>query len=296
LSFVLCRIKSAENKSYPFDIQWILFAINFGSVKTKKLKLLKLNAMKRIFIFLLCLAASVITFGQEKKVYLDEIRGIKVTAPKFTGALVLPKITTTTENELSPLNDYLLKNIQYPENSKKWGLEGTEVVQFVVTPEGEVKDFNIINSVSKEIDAEVVRVLKTTNQMWKPGMNNETPVAMEKEVSIAFNISTDDRPVNTTDFFIQAKKNFDIGSKKFFIKENNKSALRYFDKAMQYLPYDKAILLSRGMCRYELGDKNGACQDWNRIKTLGGVDGNIYLQNFCEFKGYADMISIIQEK
>jgi len=253
--------------------------------------------MKRLVIFLLCLTTSVITFGQEKKEYLNELREVKVTAPNFTGQKVLPKITTTTtEDELSPLKDYLLNNIQYPEQSKKMGKEGTEVVQFVVTPEGELTDFNIINSVSKEIDAEVVRVLKTTNQMWNPGMNNETPVAMEKEVSIAFKISTDDNLVNPTDFFLQAKRNFDNGSKKFFIKENNKSALRYYDKAMQYLPNDKAILLSRGMCRYELGDKNGACQDWNRIKTLGGIDGNVYLDNFCEFKGYADMISIFQEK
>lgn len=253
--------------------------------------------MKRIVIFLLCLTASVITFGQEKKEYLNEIREVKVTAPIFTAEKVVPKITTTTsENELSPLKDYLLKNIQYPEQSKKLGKEGTEVVQFVVTPEGEVTDFNIINSVSKEIDAEVVRVLKTTNQMWKPGMNNETPVAMEKEVSIAFNISIDDNPANTTDFFIQAKKNFDIGNKKFFVKESTKSALKYYDRAMQYLPNDKALLVTRGMCRYELGDKNGACQDWNRIITLGGVEGDAYLDNFCEFKGYADMISIFQEK
>lgn len=252
--------------------------------------------MKRIFIFLLCLTASVITFGQEKKEYLNEIREVKVTAPIFTAEKVVPKITTTTENELSPLKDYLLKNIQYPEQSKKLGKEGTEVVQFVVTPEGEVTDFNIINSVSKEIDEEVIRVLKTTNQMWKPGMNNETPVAMEKEVSIAFNISIDDNPANTTDFFIQAKKNFDIGSKKFFVKESNKSALRYFDKAMLYLPNDKALLVTRGMCRYELGDKNGACQDWNRIKTLGGVESDAYLNNFCEKKGYNDMISVLQVK
>jgi TonB family protein len=252
--------------------------------------------MKRIFISLLCLTASVITFGQEKQELLNEIREVKVTAPIFTAEKVVPKITTTTENELSPLKDYLLKNIQYPEQSKRLGNEGTEVVQFVVTTEGEVTDFNIINSVSKEIDAEVVRVLKTTSQMWKPGMNNETPVAMEKEVSIAFNISLDDNPDNTTDFFIQAKRNFDIGSKKFFIKENNKSALRYFDKAMQYLPNDKAILLSRGMCLYELGDKNGACQDWNRIITLGGVESDAHLKNFCEKKGYNDMISVLQVK
>jgi len=253
--------------------------------------------MKKIIIILLFVMGAIVTFGQEKKEYLDEIRGIKVTAPKFTGTIVLPKITTTrTENELSPLKDYLLKNIQYPEECKEWKLEGTEVVQFVVTPEGNVTDFNIINSVSKEIDNEVIRALKTTNKMWEPGRNNETPVAMEKEISIAFSFSLDGTPVNTTDFFILAKKYFDIGSKKFFITGNNKSALRYYNKAIQYLPNDKAILVTRGMCRYELGDNNGAFQDWNRVKTLGGSEGDVYLNNLLSFKGYNDLINLLVKK
>jgi len=249
--------------------------------------------MKRIIMLLLCLTISVITFGQEKKEYLDEIRGIKVTAPKFTGQKVLPKITY--ENESNPLYDYLLTNIQYPEESKKLWIEGTEVVQFVVTPKGDVTDFNIINSLSPEIDNEVIRVLKTTNQMWKPGMNNDDLVAMEKEVSIVFNIKQNDNSVSAENFEIEAKKNFVIGNKKFFIKGHNKSALKYYDKAMQYLPNDKAILLARGVCRYELGDKNGACKDWTRIKALGGVESDDQLKNFCEFKGYPDMISIVQK-
>jgi TonB family protein len=293
LSFVLCRIKSAENKSYPFDIQRILFAINFGSVKTKKLKLLKLNAMKRIFIFLLCLAASVITFGQEKMQYVNEIKGETVQPSSFTGAK--ESETFLNKESTTSLNQFLQQHIEYPERSKKMFQEGTEVIQFVVTARGEVTDFKVINSVSPEIDQEVIRVLKTTNNMWKPGIYDGDPIAVVKELSIAFNISQNDNPDNTTDFLVQAKRNFDTGNKKFFIKDSNKSALRYYDKAMQYLPNDKALLVTRGMCRYELGDKNGACQDWNRIKTLGGVESDAYLNNFCEFKGYADMISTLQE-
>jgi hypothetical protein len=42
--------------------------------------------------------------------------------------------------------------------------------------------------------------------------------------------------------------------------------------------------------------KKGACQDWNRLKTLGGTAGDPYLDNFCELKGYNEMISTIQKK
>lgn len=62
------------------------------------------------------------------------------------------------------------------------------------------------------------------------------------------------------------------------------------------MPNDESFLVIRGMCRYELGDKTGACQDWKRIKVLGGLESDFYLNNFCEFKGYSDMISTLNEK
>jgi hypothetical protein len=47
-----------------------------------------------------------------------------------------------------------------------------------------------------------------------------------------------------------------------------KSALKYYNQAIRYLPVDNCLLATRGMCRYEPGDNTGACQDWNRIKAL----------------------------
>ena len=51
----------------------------------------------------------------------------------------------------------------------------------------------------------------------------------------------------------------------------------------------------RGICKYNLGDKDGACQDWNRVKTLGGDSGEIYLKDFCKFEGYAEMVKTLKE-
>ncbi|MFY9152701.1 MAG: energy transducer TonB [Prolixibacteraceae bacterium] len=241
---------------------------------------------------LLFLIFSVVTFAQEKKDQIKEINGVNVTAPRFTGNETL--LTLLNETQFGSFNDYLMKNFQYPERRKD---EGTEVVSFVITPKGELTDFLIINSVSPAIDEEIVRVLKTTNGLWKPGLNNGVPVAMEKEISIVVKYADSPDEIDaTTNFVNLAKHYFDRGNKQFFVKEINKRALKNYDKAIRYLPNDKALLVTRGMCLYELGNIDGACLDWNRIKTLDGFEGDAYLDNFCIFKGYAEMLNTLQEK
>lgn len=250
--------------------------------------------MKRAVVFILFMIISVITFGQEKKQYSDEIKGVTVSPPRFTGNEELK--TNINEKEISSLNAYLAKHFEYPENSIALHEEGTEVVQFVVTPKGELTDFNVINSVSPEIDKEVLRVLKSTNRMWKPGSNNGEPVAMEKEISMAIKFKGIHEKIDYINDFVElAQQYFVKGNKKMILKKDSKSALKYYDYAMRYVPNDKALLITRGMCRYEVGDNNGACEDWNRFKTLGGMECDTYLDNFCNYKGYSAMISTLKE-
>jgi TonB family protein len=78
------------------------------------------------------------------------------------------------------INDFLLSGIEYPVESLKAGDEGTEVIQFVVTPKGNVTDIVVINSVSEIIDLEVKRILEITSGMWTPGAVNGEPVSYGK--------------------------------------------------------------------------------------------------------------------
>lgn len=222
-------------------------------------------------------------FGQdEKKVELGEVN---VTPPKFLGVEIEKPVTI-----LGSLDAYLRDNLRYPDQAAKWSQEGTEVVQFVITPTGKVTDFTVINSVSPEIDREVIRVLQTTSGKWMPGSNNDKPVAMENEVSITFAVEG-----STTDFLKTGELYFRKGSTLFLVKDKPKRAIQNYDKGLVFLPKDKSLLLMRGLARYDLGDKDGACRDWNRIKALGGDQGDFFLDSFCEMKGYAEMISILEE-
>jgi len=246
--------------------------------------------MKTRLIFILCMIISIITFGQEKKQFKDEIKGVNVSPPRFAG--VEKPISDLQKGPFESISDYMVRNVQYPQKAVESFDQGTAIVQFTVSATGEISDFNVINSVSKEIDEEVIRVLKTTEGKWIPGVNNETPVAMENEVSVAFKLTGLN---NYNDFDYLGRKYFTKGGEMLCLKGNPQKAIKYYDKGIVLLPKDVSLLLMRGLARYEAGNKEGACQDWNRIKTLGGIGSDAYLDGFCKMEGYAELISILKE-
>ncbi len=228
--------------------------------------------------------AAVFAFGQKQKI--DEV---KVTPPKFTG--IVNPIPVITDGKFESIDDYLARNIQYPEKDAKIFNQGTEVVQFTITPNGELTDFTIINSVSPQIDEEVIRVLETTNGMWVPGYNNDKPFAMEKEVSVAFKINGVRYPL---DFQAEGRKYFSKGGELLLTQNNPKKALKFYDKAIKLLPNDKGLLLMRGFARYGAGNLEGAKRDWERNIYLGGTFSDEYLTNLSGLEGYAEFKNLMK--
>jgi hypothetical protein len=72
--------------------------------------------------------------------------------------------------------------------------------------------------------------------------------------------------------------------------------VKNYSLALNYLPYDKSLLLMRGVCRYELGDKEGAKEDWNRMASLGEpIDMSEYTNQITGLKGYDELMAIIKK-
>lgn len=247
--------------------------------------------MKKSVIFLFCLILTVMVFGQNetKMVKIDEV---EVTPPKFTGVEDVAAFMQTDYCLL--MKNFIQKNMIWPQKATGYHMEGIEVVQFTVTPSGKLTNFEVINSVCSDIDKEVIRVLKTTDGMWKPGLNNGEPVAMEREISVLFGNNEDGEVPKH--FTKKATCYFIKGGKDLFVKNKPKKALRYYNKGMQYMPYDKSLLSMRGLCHYELGDKESARKDWNRVVTLGGIAYHAIGNDLVEMKGYTEMINILASK
>ncbi len=244
--------------------------------------------MKTIILFFLCIIITVIAFGQEPKANVKEI---KVTAPKFAGIEKATAILNMGKSE--SINEYLAKNFEL---SGHQFAEGTEVIQFTVTPAGEVTDFKIINSLSREIDEKMIKILETTNGMWIPGFNNNVPAEMTKEVTMAFYAGKTSSKTVAEIFTEKATHCFSAGNKMLFEKQNPKKALKYYNWGINYLPYDQSLLLARGICRFETGDKDGARQDWERLKTLSGIEIEDWdlTENAKGLKSYDELTSIFK--
>ena len=241
--------------------------------------------MKRTIVFLLCMIGIIITFGQNRTQNL--LQEIKCTPPQFTG--IDKAVPILVERKFPAIEQYLIDHITYPEEDLRYYNQGTEVVSFFITPIGNLTDIKIINSVSNGIDRAIIEALEATNGMWKPGYNDDKPAAMEKEISIIFKIGD----FAGNNFTKMAKHLYADGSRALLKNSNPKKALRSFDNAMVYIPNDKALLVLRGLTRFELGNKEGALKDWTRVKTLGGIESQDYLDNFNSLKGYAELRNFI---
>jgi TonB family protein len=192
------------------------------------------------------------------------------------------------------IDEFLRKKVEYPAEAVTWKKQGTEVVQFVVTPEGKLTDFTVINSVSYEIDKAVIHTLKSTSGKWSPGTKNGESVAMKTEVSMAFKLNPNDN------FVEMAKQNFKIGNEMLFSKNQPKKALRFYNYAVNLLPNNETIHAIRGFCKYTLGDENGANHDWDRANVLANEKGLIIdfknmALNSTNFDDFESMLNSVEK-
>ena len=86
---------------------------------------------------------------------------------------------------------YLRGNVNYPEQAEKDGLEGTVFVDFIVGWDGTVRDIEVTNATSTDVDQafreEAVRLVSSMPK-WEPGSQNDKPVNVKYSIPISFRI------------------------------------------------------------------------------------------------------------
>ena len=82
---------------------------------------------------------------------------------------------------------YLSKNINYPEDCKKEGIQGHVIVQFVVDKDGSIKDPTIARGVHPSLDKEALRVLSGMPS-WKPGKQKGEAVKVKYTIPVMFRL------------------------------------------------------------------------------------------------------------
>ncbi|MBN2666847.1 MAG: energy transducer TonB [Bacteroidales bacterium] len=82
---------------------------------------------------------------------------------------------------------YIGANVVYPEVAKENNIQGRVIVKFCVTPTGVVDQVSILKGVDQELDAEVIRVVKTLPK-FKPGKQGGKPVPVWHTIPIFFKL------------------------------------------------------------------------------------------------------------
>jgi len=89
---------------------------------------------------------------------------------------------------------YLMKNLRYPEEAEKKGIEGYVAVKFIVAADGSVTDAEVVKSVNPLLDAEAVRVVSTMPK-WIPGTIDGVPAAVSVILPVNFKLQETDKVI-----------------------------------------------------------------------------------------------------
>ncbi|MCH7413048.1 energy transducer TonB [Belliella sp. R4-6] len=79
----------------------------------------------------------------------------------------------------------LSKGLVYPSTERSLGIQGTVLLSFVVNEKGELEDIEVLKSVSRNIDNESIRVIKTLDK-WYPAIKNKKFVKIRLKQPIKF--------------------------------------------------------------------------------------------------------------
>jgi TonB family protein len=115
--------------------------------------------------------------AQEKKEFKPNADGV------YYEVQVMPEF----QGGFTALQDYLIKNIHYPDQAKKDSITGKVFVQFIVDETGKVGGAKVLKSANPLLDAEAIRVVSSMPD-WIPGKNDDKTVKVAFTIPIMFTL------------------------------------------------------------------------------------------------------------
>jgi len=103
------------------------------------------------------------------------------------------EIFQVVENQPEPVGGmaafykHVQKNLKYPEQARRMGVEGRVFVQFVVDKDGNLTDVQILKGIGSGCDEEALRVVKSAPK-WNPGKQRGRPVRVRMSIPIVFKL------------------------------------------------------------------------------------------------------------
>jgi periplasmic protein TonB len=104
----------------------------------------------------------------------DEVFLIVEQQPEFPGGM-------------QAMYKWLGKNLKYPSQAKRMGVEGRVFVSFVVGKDGSIRDIQVLKGIGAGCDEEAQRVIQSM-PAWNPGKQGGRPVSVKYNLPLVFKL------------------------------------------------------------------------------------------------------------
>lgn len=107
---------------------------------------------------------------------------------------VVDKIFTIVEEDasfeggLANFFKFVSKNLDYPRQAKRMGIEGKVIMSFIVNKDGSIVDVKVLRGIGGGCDEEAIRVLQESPK-WKPGKQRGRAVRQKMTLPIIFKLN-----------------------------------------------------------------------------------------------------------
>lgn len=178
------------------------------------------------------------------------------------------------------MKDFIKEEMIYPQTAIANKVEGVAELSFIILSDGNVSELQVSKSVSKEIDAEAIRLFEKI--LWKPATELGSPIAYLSTFEIKFNIkkylkSCKLRGYETIDYPYQP---IDSSNNVYSYKEIDKMPLPDFEKGMSFSRFiQKNLVYPEAAFKQNIAGKvklkfvvetSGRISNVLKVETLGG--------------------------
>ena len=153
------------------------------------------------------------------------------------------------------------------------GKGGRFVASFIVSKSGLADSLKILAGLGEKYNKGFAKLFKQAGNDWKPAVLNGKPVAVQMMVEVRY-LTYMGNEVPEMEVAQEATNYYNL--------KDYDSALYFYDQALEMRPEDLNALYRRGMCKMLLGNLAGACEDWNKLKALGGANADVMLAKYCK--------------
>lgn len=166
-------------------------------------------------------------------------------------------------------SDYISENMGKKKVSTK---SGELLASFIVDRNGHADSLKILQGINPKYDKTYIDIFNSARKRWIPAQLNGklVPVVMQQRMRYF----TIDEAMPS--YFNGNKANDAYNNKDYEL------ALQYYNLALENRPDEKDHLYRRGVCKQKLGNLEGACADWQKLKSLGGNEANAMIEKFCK--------------